>query len=166
MGEVKERRLPKGPFDVAVVGAGVVGCAIARELTRYGASCVLIEAGPDVGAGTSKANTAILHTGFDAKPGTIEARLVARGHRLLGAYADQVGIPVETTGALLVAWTPEQLRSLDAIEATAVENGYRGARKVGQDELYRREPALAPGATGALEIPDEGIVCPFTTTLA
>jgi glycerol-3-phosphate dehydrogenase len=166
VGEVKERRLPQGPFDVAVVGAGVVGCAIARELTRYGASCVLIEAGPDVGAGTSKANTAILHTGFDAKPGTIEAKLVARGHGLLGAYADQVGIPVERTGALLVAWTGEQLRALDAIEAVAVENGYRDARPVGQDELYRREPALAPGATGALEIPDEGIVCPFTTTLA
>ena len=144
----------------------MVGCAIARELTRYGASCVLIEAGPDVGAGTSKANTAILHTGFDAKPGTIEAKLVARGHRLLGAYADQVGIPVERTGALLVAWTPEQLRALDAIEATAVENGYRVLARLGRTSSTRREPALAPGAEGALEIPDEGIVCPFTTTLA
>jgi glycerol-3-phosphate dehydrogenase len=166
VGEVKERPLPRGRFDVAIVGGGVVGCATARELTRYGASCVLIEAGPDVGAGTSKANTAILHTGFDAKPGTIEAKLVTRGHRLLGAYADQVGIPVERTGALLVAWTPEQLRALAAIEATAVENGYRAARPIGEAELYRREPALAPGAEGALEIPDEGIVCPFTTTLA
>src|SRR6185312_11057809 len=71
--------VPKGPFDVAVVGAGAVGCAVARDLSLRGARCVLLEAGPDVGAGTSKANTAILHTGFDAKPGTVESRLVARG---------------------------------------------------------------------------------------
>jgi glycerol-3-phosphate dehydrogenase len=158
--------LPDASYDVAIVGAGVVGSAIARELTRYGASCALIEAGPDVGAGTSKANTAILHTGFDAVPGTIEARLLPRGHRLLSAYAEQVGIPLETSGALLVAWSPEQLRALEGIEAKAAENGYRGARALGPDELYRREPALGHGAQGALEIPDEGIVCPFTTTLA
>jgi glycerol-3-phosphate dehydrogenase len=163
---VKEGSLPATRFDVAVVGGGVVGCAVARELTRYGASCVLIEAGPDVGAGTSKANTAILHTGFDAKPGTIEAKLVARGYGLLSAYAEQVGIPAERTGALLVAWNPEQHRALGAIEAAAIENGYQDARPVGAEELYRLEPALGPGAQAALEIPDEGIVCPFTTTLA
>jgi glycerol-3-phosphate dehydrogenase len=166
VGVVYEGRPPSAPCDVAIVGAGVVGSAIARELTRYGASCVLIEAGPDVGAGTSKANTAILHTGFDAKPGTIEARLVARGHRLLSEYAERVGIPIEKTGALLVAWSPEQLPALDGIEATAIENGYRAARRIGADELYRLEPELGAGARGALEIPDEGIVCPFTATLA
>ena len=90
-------------IDVAIVGAGVVGCAIARELTGFRLRVTLLEAGPDVGAGTSKANTALLHTGFDAKPGTLEARLVARGHELLGEYAERVGIPVERTGALLVA---------------------------------------------------------------
>ncbi len=80
---LREGPAPEGPFDVAIVGAGAVGCAVARELTRRGARCVLVEAGPDVGAGTSKANTAILHTGFDAKPGTVESRLVARGYELL-----------------------------------------------------------------------------------
>ena len=74
-------------YDVAIVGAGVVGAAIARELSRFELRCVLLEAGPDVGAGTSKANTALLHTGFDAKPGTLESRLVRRGHALLGEYA-------------------------------------------------------------------------------
>jgi glycerol-3-phosphate dehydrogenase len=157
---------PAGPFEVAVIGAGVVGAAIARDLSLRGASCVLVEAGPDVGAGTSKANTAILHTGFDATPGTIEARLVARGYDLLGSYAERVGIPVAKIGALLVAWTPEQRDSLAGIEAAAVENGYLETRAVGIDELYRREPALGPGAHGALEIPGEGIVCPFTTALA
>ena len=81
-------------FDVAVVGAGDVGAAIARELARFELRVVLIDKG-DVGAGTSKANTAILHSGFDCKPGTLEARLVARGHDLLLGYADEVGIPIE-----------------------------------------------------------------------
>ncbi|HET8592838.1 MAG TPA: NAD(P)/FAD-dependent oxidoreductase [Solirubrobacterales bacterium] len=157
---------PEGPFDVAVVGAGAVGCAIAREVTRYGASCALVEAGPDVGAGTSKANTAILHTGFDAKPGTIESGLVRRGYELLGAYASEVGIPTDRTGALMVAWNREQRDALDGIESTARENGYGDARPVELDELYLREPNLGPGAQGPLEIPGEGIVCPFTTILA
>jgi glycerol-3-phosphate dehydrogenase len=157
---------PEGPFDAAIVGAGAVGCAVARELSGRGASCVLLEAGPDVGAGTSKANTAILHTGFDAKPGTIEARLVARGYELLSEYAAQVGIPAARLGALMVAWNGEQREALGAIEASARENGYEDARPVGVDELYAREPNLGPGAQGALEIPGEGIVCPFTATLA
>jgi glycerol-3-phosphate dehydrogenase len=163
---LREGPVPQGPFNVAVVGAGAVGCAVARELSGRGASCVLLEAGPDVGAGTSKANTAILHTGFDAKPGTIEARLVARGYELLSAYAAQVGIPTARLGALMVAWNGEQRDALAGIEAKARENGYTDARQVGVDELYAREPNLGPGAQGALEIPAEGILCPFTATLA
>ena len=152
--------------DVAVVGAGVVGCAIARELTRFELRVTLLEAGPDVGAGTSKANTALLHTGFDAKPGTLEARLVARGYELLGEYAGRVGIPVERTGALLVAWNDEQLAELPGILERARANGSHDLREVGVEELYRREPHLGPGAVGAIEVPGEGLVCPFTTPLA
>src|SRR5262249_48841495 len=121
-GVMRHGPAPVGPFDVALVGAGVVGAAIARELTLRGASCALVEAGPDVGAGTSKANTAIHHTGFDAKPGTIEAELLPRGYRLLDQYAERVGIPIVRTGALLVAWNADQRRALTAIEAAAIEN--------------------------------------------
>jgi glycerol-3-phosphate dehydrogenase len=152
--------------DVAVVGAGVVGCAIARELCRFDLRVTLLEAGPDVGAGTSKANTALLHTGFDAKPGTLEARLVARGCELLGEYAQRVGIPVERTGALLVAWNEEQVAELPAIFEHARAGGHSDLRELGVEELYRREPALGPGARGAIEVPREGLVCPFTTPLA
>jgi glycerol-3-phosphate dehydrogenase len=152
--------------DVAIVGAGVVGCAIARELTRFELRVTLLEAGADVGAGTSKANTALLHTGFDAKPGTLEARLVARGYELLGEYAERVGIPVERTGALLVAWNDDQLAEFPAILENARANGSSDVREVGVDELYRREPQLGPGALGAIEVPGEGLVCPFTTPLA
>jgi glycerol-3-phosphate dehydrogenase len=152
--------------DVVVVGAGVVGAAIARELTRFRLDVVLLEAGRDVGAGTSKANTALLHTGFDAKPSTLEARLVRRGCELLGAYAARVGIPVERTGALLVAWDDEQLAALPGIAAAARENGHDDLREVSAGELYAREPHLGPGACGALEVPGESIVCPFTPPLA
>jgi glycerol-3-phosphate dehydrogenase len=152
--------------DVAIVGAGVVGCAIARELSRFDLRLTLLEAGPDVGAGTSKANTALLHTGFDAKPGTLEARLVARGYELLGEYAERVGIPVERTGALLVAWNEEQVAEFPGILEHARANGQAHLRELGVDELYRREPRLGPGAHGALEVPGEGLVCPFTTPLA
>src|SRR3954447_11987197 len=136
---------PTGPFDVAVVGAGAVGCAVARELSLRGARCVLVEAGPDVGAGTSKANTAILHTGFDAKPGTIESGLVARGYELLSGYATDVGIPVAKPGALMIAWSAEQRDALQGIELTARENGYGETRPVDLEELYAREPYIGPG---------------------
>ncbi|MGR6318912.1 NAD(P)/FAD-dependent oxidoreductase [Micromonospora soli] len=154
------------PYDVAVIGAGVVGCAVARELSIRGARTVLIEARNDVGDATSKANTAILHTGFDAKPGTLESRLVARGYTLLSAYAARAGIPVEVPGALLIAWDQEQLDELPVLAARAEANGYHRTRQIGADELYAREPHLGPGALGALEVPDEGIICPWTTSLA
>ncbi len=153
-------------YDVVVVGAGVVGCAIARELAHHPLRVALVDAADDVGSGTSKANTAILHTGFDASPGTLEARLVRRGYELLGDYAARTGIPVERVGALLVAWDDAQLAALPALAAKAVANGYQRTRMVDAGELYQREPHLGPGALGALEVPDESIICPWTTTLA
>jgi glycerol-3-phosphate dehydrogenase len=153
-------------FDVAVIGAGVVGAAIARELSRYRLDVALIDAASDVGTGTTKANTAIWHTGFDARPGTLEAQLVRRGHDLLSDYAAAAGIPVERTGALLIAWNDAELAALDGIVRVARANGYLAARLVRVSELYRREPQLAPGACGGIEVPDEGILCPFTLPLA
>jgi glycerol-3-phosphate dehydrogenase len=162
-----EGPLPSEPYDVAVIGAGVVGCAIARRLARHpGLRVALVEARDDVGEGTSKANTAILHTGFDAVPGSLEAGLVREGARLLAAYAAESGIPVEPVGALLVAWDEEQLAALPRLAEKAEANEYRASRIIGPDELYSREPHLGPGALAALHVPGESIVCPWTTTLA
>jgi glycerol-3-phosphate dehydrogenase len=158
--------VPAGPFDVAVVGAGVVGAAIARELTRFRLRVVMVEAADDVGTGTSKANTAIWHTGFDADPGSQEAALLRRSGPLFEAYAAEAGVPVQRTGALVVAWDEDELRRLDDVEARARANGYLRTRRLSREELSRREPHLGPGARGALEVPDEGILCPFTTPLA
>jgi glycerol-3-phosphate dehydrogenase len=153
-------------WDVAIIGAGVVGTAIARELAGYQLRCVLLEAADDIGTGTSKANTAILHTGFDATPGTLESRLVARGSTLLRDYAERAGIAVERTGALLVAWTREQADSLDAIAAKSRANGYTRIRSVPAAELYAREPGLGPGAACGLWIPDEWVIDPWSVPLA
>src|SRR6266705_3617080 len=153
-------------FDVAVIGAGVVGAAVARALSGFELRTVLLEAGPDVGTGTSKANTAILHTGFDAVPGSLEALLVARGHALMGRYAEEVGIPLERTGACLVAWNDDELAQLPRIEEKARANERRDLRHVSAEELYALEPHLGPGARGGLLVPGESILCPFTATLA
>ncbi len=151
---------------VAVVGAGVVGAAIARELSACGVAVALVDAADDVGEGTSKANTAILHTGFDAPVGSVEADLVRRGYRLLGDYAAAAGIAVERTGALLVAWDADQLAALPALAEKAVANGYSDTRRVDAAELYRLEPSLGAGALGAMQVPGESVVDPWSPGLA
>ncbi|MCX2181352.1 FAD-dependent oxidoreductase [Streptomyces sp. SKN60] len=165
-GVLPDTSAPDDAYDVTVVGAGVVGCAIARELARHSLRVALVEANGDIGEGSSKANTAILHTGFDAVPGSLEARLVREGGQLLAAYAEETGIPVEPVGALLVAWDEQQLATLPRLADKAVRNGHHGTRPLTAAELYAREPHLGPGALGALEVPGESIVCPWTTPLA
>ena len=152
--------------DVIVIGGGIVGCAIARALAGTELSVTLVEARIDVGDGTSKANTALLHTGFDSTPGTLESRLVARGYRMLSEYASQTGIPVEHTGAMLVAWTEEEADALPRLKEKAEANGYHACTIVTSDEVYRRVPDLGPGALGGLTVPGESIVCTWTTNLA
>lgn len=152
--------------DIIVVGAGIVGSAIARALAGTALSVTLLEARDDVGDGTSKANTALLHTGFDAKPGTLESTLVARGYDLLGAYAEQTGIPVERTGALLVAWTDEERDALPGLQDKALRNGYTECEIVDAAEVYRRVPDLGPGALAGLTVPGESLICTWTTNLA
>ena len=153
-------------YDVAIIGAGVVGTAIARELSKHNLSIALIDANADVGDGTSKANTAILHTGFDMVPGSLESRLVARGYHLLRDYAREVGIAVEELGALLVAWNEEELANLPKLQAKAVENGYKDSVIISAADVYAREPHLGVGALGALHVPGEWIIDPWTPIVA
>jgi glycerol-3-phosphate dehydrogenase len=153
-------------YDVAIIGAGVVGSAIARELSRYALRCVLLEAGSDVGAGTSKANTAIWHTGFDAKPGTLESRLLRRSYELLNDYMPEVGIPVERLGAILVAWTEEQKQALPSLLEQAHQNGVMDVEILSAQQIYEREAYLNEGVLGGLLVPGEGIFCPFTLPFA
>lgn len=152
--------------DVAVIGGGVVGAAVARRLARTTLSVSLLEAGPDIGAGTSKANTAILHTGFDTTSGSVESTLVRRGYELLRAYAPGAGIAVEETGAVLVAWSEEQRTALSDLGERAAAVGYDRCEIIDADGCYRREPGLGPGVLGGMTVPDEHIICPWTPPLA
>lgn len=154
------------PYDVAVIGAGIVGSAIARELSGHDLSVALLEARDDVGDGTSKANTAILHTGFDAKPGTLESAMVSRGYRLLSEYARHTGIPVERTGAVLVAWDAEQLDALPSLQQKAQDNGYAECEIIDAAAVYAQVPDLGEGVLGGLTVPDESIICTWTVNLA
>ena len=99
-------------------------------------------------------------------PGTLESRLVARGYDLLGDYAEQTGIPVERTGAMLVAWTEEERDALPGLKDKAERNGYHECEIVTADEVYRRVPDLGPGALAGLTVPGESIICTWTTNLA
>ncbi len=153
-------------YDVAIIGAGAVGTAIARELSRYRLSCILIEAKSDVGMGTTKANTAIWHTGYDAKTGTLEASLLRRSYTLMEKFIPQAGIPVERLGGLLVAWTKEQQHALPALLQRAHNNGVTDVRIVSANKIYQMEPMLNTGARGGLYVPGEAIICPFTLPLA
>lgn len=151
--------------DVAVIGGGVVGTAVARALAQHGAGVVLLEARADIGAGTSKSNTAICHTGFDASPGTAEARFVRRGYELLVDYAERSGIALERTGALLVAWDEEQEAALPTLATKAAANGYHHCELVDAAGVRTLEPHLGPGARGGLIVPGEWIIDPWSPPL-
>lgn len=153
-------------YDVAVIGAGIIGSAIARKLAGYQLSVALIDAREDVGDGTSKANTAILHTGFDATPGSLESRMVHEGYHLLSEYAKETGIPVEHTGAILVAWDKEQRDALPGLMEKAEKNGYAHSEIIDAAKIYQLLPYLAEGALAGLSVPDESIICTWTTNLA
>jgi glycerol-3-phosphate dehydrogenase len=153
-------------YDIAIVGAGAVGSAIARELSRYELNIVLLEANPDVGMGTSKASTAIWHTGYDATPGSLEAKLLRRSYQLMESYMPEAGIPFERLGGLLIAWNQDQLDTLPKLCEKAHQNGEMDVHLIGQDEVYQMEPHLGPGALGGMVVPGEGILCTFTVPLA
>jgi glycerol-3-phosphate dehydrogenase len=153
-------------FDVIIVGGGVVGTAVARELSQYQLRVGLVEARNDVGAATSKANTAILHTGFDATPGTVESTMVRRGYDLLGAYCADHSISVERTGAVLVAWDDEQVQALESLRDKAERNGYLSCRLIDAQEVGQLEPSLGPGALGGLLVPGESLIDPWSVPLA
>ncbi|MBU1176344.1 MAG: NAD(P)/FAD-dependent oxidoreductase [Alphaproteobacteria bacterium] len=152
--------------DVVVIGGGVVGCAIARELSRYRLSVVVLERAPDVAMGTSKANSGILHAGFDAEPGTWKARLNVRGARLYREISEDLGIPRRRVGSLVVAQDADQLATLEELRLRGIENGLTGLALWGRDELLAHEPNLSPELVGALWAPMAAIVCPFTATFA
>ena len=153
-------------YDVVIIGAGVIGSAIARELSRYHANICVIEREEDVCNGTSKANSAIIHAGFDAKPGSLKAKLNVRGNELMDHLSEELDIPFKRNGSLVVCTNDQDRSGLDDLIEKATINGVPGCRIVERDELIKMEPNVADDVTCALYAPTGGIVCPFHMTMA
>lgn len=153
-------------YDIAVVGGGVVGCAVARRFALDGAKVVLLERAPDILAGASKANSALLHTGFDAPPDSLELACMQAGYREYLEIRGRLNLPLLETGAMVVAWTSDQLAALDGIENQARRNGVADVRRLAAAEVLEREPALARSVQGALLVPGEHVVDPWSAPFA
>lgn len=145
-------------FDVAVIGAGVVGCAIARRLTLEGHRVVVLEKAADILDGASKGNSAILHTGFDAPVGSLEAALIAEGFAEYRAIHARLGLPLMPTGALVIAWSEPEEKKLPAIVAAAHANGVGDVALLTAAEARALEPGLGEGVRAAVRVPGEAIV--------
>jgi glycerol-3-phosphate dehydrogenase len=155
-----------GSFDIAIIGAGVVGCAVARRFALAGAKVVLIEKGTDILSGASKANSAILHTGFDAPPGSLELDLVRAGRREYLAIRDTLNLPLVTTTAFVCAWNSLEADKLAAIDAQAHENGITDVVLRSGAEARAAMPTLSERLAGALEVPGEHVIDPWSAPLA
>ncbi len=161
--------MPQKPvpnFDVIVIGGGVVGCAVMRRFALNGAKALLLERGEDILSGASKANSAILHTGFDAPPGSTEVACMQAGYAEYLEMHAALNLPVLETGALVVAWNDEQRAALDGIIAKAHENGVGDVQLVERDALRRAEPHLADSAIAAVSVPREFVIDPWSSPLA
>ena len=153
-------------YDVAVIGAGVVGCAVARRLTLGGASVVIIEKSLDVLDGASKGNSAILHTGFDAPSSSLELDCVRAGYKEYLELAKKLSLPILESGALVLAWNDEELRQLPKLIKKAHANGVLDVKALSREEILRREPALSSKLLGGFEVPGEYIIDPWASAHA
>ena len=153
-------------FDVAVIGAGVVGCALARRLALDGARVAVLDKAADPLDGASKGNSAILHTGFDAPPGSLERACVAAGHAEYLAIHERLNLPLIRSGALVLAWTEEEEARLPALMDQAGENGVADVEPLTGLEARALEPHLAPGVRAAFRVPREFLVDPWSAPLA
>lgn len=153
-------------YDVVVVGGGVTGCAIARELARYELSACLIERTEDVCSGTSKANSAIVHAGYDAVPGSLKAKFNVQGNAMMGLLSEELDFEFQRNGSMVLCFAEEDRPGLDALYEKGVANGVPDLRIISGDEARTMEPNLSDQVVAALYAPTGGIVCPFGLTIA
>lgn len=153
-------------YDVAIVGGGVIGCAIARELAKYQLKILLIEKEPDVATGTTKANTAIIHAGYNADPLTQKGKLNMMGNQMFDQITKELHVPFKRIGSLVVAVEGDDVSVLDRLYQRGVENGVPGLEIVQKDWLRKNEPEISQQVVSALYAPTAGIICPWELTLA
>jgi glycerol-3-phosphate dehydrogenase len=147
--------------DVVVIGAGAVGCAIARELSKYDVRVIVVDKNEDIGGDASKSNSAIIHTGYDATPDTLESQLVVAANPMYDEIVQDLDVPFKRIGAILPAITQEQFEKLPEIKAKAFKNRVYDVEYKSGKELLEIEPNLNPEVKGGLYIPRESIIDPF-----
>lgn len=153
-------------FDVIVIGGGVIGGTVLRELTKYRLSVCLVEKENDVCMGQSKANSGIVHAGFDAAQGSLKAKFNVLGNKMMPAYAKELGVKYENNGSLVVAFSEEELQTLRELKARGEANGVPDLEILDQAQLRAIEPHISDEALGALHAKTGGIVCPYGLTIA
>ena len=153
-------------YDIIIIGAGVTGTAVARELSRYRIKICVLEREEDVCCGTSKANSAIIHAGYDAEPGTLKAKLNVRGNQLVGELSEKLDFPFKRNGSLVLCLDEKDYPKLQKLYEKGITNGVKDLRILKHDEALEMEPNVSDDVYAALYAPTGGIVCPFNMTIA
>ncbi len=153
-------------YDVTIIGAGVVGASVARELSRYDLKVCVLDKGEDVASGTTKANSAIVHAGFDAKPGTLKAKLNVKGNAMFDKLAEELDFPLKRVGSLVLCFDEEHMDKLEALKKQGDINGVPNVKILTKEELKSMEPNVSEEVVAALYAPTGGIVCPYEMTIA
>ena len=153
-------------YDVAIIGAGIVGSCIARELSKYKLNICMIEKASDVSCGTSKANSGIIHGGFDAKPGTLMAKLNVEGTAMYPELSRQLHFDYKNNGSLVLAFCDDDMAHIQKLYERGLANGVKKLSIIGQEELRKMEPNVSEEAVGALLSETAGIVSPYQATWA
>ena len=152
--------------DILIVGAGVTGSALARVLSRYEGSLTVIDRGSDAAEGASKANSGIVHAGFDAHPGTLKAKLNVEGANMYPALCKELGVPYGQPGALVIGFTEDDRKTLENLVEQGKQNGVPGVRLIEHDEVLEKEPNTNPDVLCALYAPTSGLTSPYEMTFA
>ena len=153
-------------FDVVVIGGGVIGGLIFRELTKYKLSACLLEKASDVAMGESKANSGIAHAGFDAPVGSLKAKFNVEGNKMMEGVCAELGVKFRRNGSLVVAFSEEEIETLQLLKARGEQNGVEGLEIISQETLREMEKNISDEALAALYAPTGGIVCPYELTIA
>ena len=153
-------------FDIAIVGAGITGCAIARQLARYDLSICVVEAANDIALGASKANGGLVHAGYDPVPGTVKAQVNARGCELYGTWAQELDFLFRRTGSMVLGFNDEDRAQLEKLRSNGLANGVPELSIIGPDRIHELEPRASASATCALWCPSTGFVDPFEVAIA
>ncbi len=148
-------------YDIAIIGAGVIGGMIARELSFYELSVCLIEKENDVAMGATKANSAIVHAGFDAKEGTLKAKLNVKGSKMMPEIAKALGVKYINNGSLVVGFNEEDYAHLSSLLERGTKNGVEGLKLLTREEILKIEPSIGKSVTCALYAPTGAIICPY-----